>query len=66
MADPYDLVVIGGGSGGLASAQRAAEYGARVVLVEPGPLGGTCVECHTSADCKNPAKPNCGPLGYCM
>jgi glutathione reductase (NADPH) len=43
MADPYDLVVIGGGSGGLASAQRAAEYGARVVLVEPGPLGGTCV-----------------------
>jgi hypothetical protein len=30
------------------------------------PLGGTCVECHTSADCKNPAKPNCGPLGYCM
>jgi glutathione reductase (NADPH) len=43
MADRYDLVVIGGGSGGLASAQRAAEYGARVVLVEPGPLGGTCV-----------------------
>src|SRR5215470_4544941 len=43
MADRYDLVVIGGGSGGLASAQRAAEHGARVVLVEPGPLGGTCV-----------------------
>jgi glutathione reductase (NADPH) len=43
MADAYDLVVIGGGSGGLASAQRAVEYGARVALVEPAPLGGTCV-----------------------
>ena len=38
-----DLIVIGGGSGGLAGAQRAAEYGARVVLLEPKPLGGTCV-----------------------
>src|SRR3984885_16184383 len=43
MAERFDLVVIGGGSGGLAAAQRAAEYGARVVLAEPGPLGGTCV-----------------------
>jgi glutathione reductase (NADPH) len=43
MAEQFDLVVIGGGSGGLAAAQRAAEYGARVVLVESGPLGGTCV-----------------------
>jgi len=43
MAGGYDLVVIGGGSGGLATAQRAAEYGARVALIEPGPLGGTCV-----------------------
>ena len=34
---------MGGGSGGLACAQRAAEHGARVVLAEPGPLGGTCV-----------------------
>jgi glutathione reductase (NADPH) len=39
----YDLIVLGGGSGGLAAAQRAAEYGARVVLFEPGRLGGTCV-----------------------
>ncbi len=39
----FDLVVIGGGSGGLACAQRAADYGARVALVEPRPLGGTCV-----------------------
>ena len=39
----FDYLVIGGGSGGLASAQRAAEYGARVALFEPGRLGGTCV-----------------------
>jgi glutathione reductase (NADPH) len=43
MAEKFDLAVIGGGSGGLAAAQRAAEYGARVVLAESGPLGGTCV-----------------------
>lgn len=39
----YDLIVIGGGSGGLATAQRAAEYGARAAVFEPGRLGGTCV-----------------------
>jgi len=39
----WDLVVIGGGSGGLACAQRAARHGARVAVAEPGPLGGTCV-----------------------
>ena len=39
----FDLIVLGGGSGGLAAAQRAAEYGARVVLFEPKRLGGTCV-----------------------
>ncbi|MFL6604339.1 MAG: glutathione-disulfide reductase [Steroidobacteraceae bacterium] len=38
-----DFVVIGAGSGGLAAAQRAAEYGARVAIVESGRLGGTCV-----------------------
>ena len=43
MAEQFDLVVIGGGSGGLAAAQRAAEYGARVVLAESHRLGGTCV-----------------------
>ena len=43
MSDKYDLVVIGGGSGGLAHAQRAAEYGARALVVEYGRLGGTCV-----------------------
>jgi len=39
----YDLLVVGGGSGGLAHAQRAAEYGVNVAVVEHGPLGGTCV-----------------------
>ena len=43
MAREYDLLVIGGGSGGLAHAQRAAEYGARAAVIEYGPLGGTCV-----------------------
>jgi glutathione reductase (NADPH) len=39
----YDLVVLGGGSGGVAAARRAARYGAKVVLVESKKLGGTCV-----------------------
>ncbi|HHM06073.1 MAG TPA: glutathione-disulfide reductase [Gammaproteobacteria bacterium] len=39
----FDLIAIGGGSGGLAVAQRAARYGARCAVVEPRPLGGTCV-----------------------
>lgn len=39
----FDLVVIGGGSGGIAAARRAASYGARVALVEAKKLGGTCV-----------------------
>ena len=43
VAHHFDLIAIGGGSGGLAHAQRAAEYGARAAVVESGPLGGTCV-----------------------
>ncbi len=43
MTARLDLVVIGGGSGGLAHAQRAAEYGAKAAVVESGRLGGTCV-----------------------
>lgn len=39
----FDLIVLGGGSGGLAAAFRAAEYGQRVALLEPRELGGTCV-----------------------
>jgi len=43
METSFDLIVIGGGSGGLAAAQRATEYGASVALIESGRLGGTCV-----------------------
>lgn len=39
----YDYLVIGGGSGGIASVNRAAMHGRRCALVEPGPIGGTCV-----------------------
>lgn len=41
----YDYLVIGGGSGGVASARRSAQYGAKVLLVEAKykQLGGTCV-----------------------
>ena len=39
----YDLLVIGGGSGGVATANRAASYGAKVALFEAGRMGGTCV-----------------------
>ncbi len=43
MSESYDLVVIGGGSGGLACAQRAALHGVRALVIEKGRLGGTCV-----------------------
>jgi len=38
-----DYLVIGGGSGGLASARRASSYGAKTIAIESGRLGGTCV-----------------------
>ncbi|SKB81195.1 glutathione-disulfide reductase [Luteibacter sp. 22Crub2.1] len=41
--EAFDLIVIGGGSGGLAAAIRAAKHGVKVALVEPSELGGTCV-----------------------
>ncbi len=43
MTASHDLIVLGAGSGGLATAFRAAEHGARVALLDPGALGGTCV-----------------------
>ena len=39
----FDLVVVGAGSGGLATAKRAASYGASVAIVEGSRVGGTCV-----------------------
>ena len=38
-----DYLVIGAGSGGIASARRAAQYGKKVVLIENKVVGGTCV-----------------------
>ena len=43
MQTNYDLIVIGGGSGGIASAVRAATHGAKVAVIEQQHLGGTCV-----------------------
>ncbi|RQW61767.1 glutathione-disulfide reductase [Vibrio viridaestus] len=43
MATHFDYLCIGGGSGGIASANRAAMYGAKVGLIEAKDLGGTCV-----------------------
>lgn len=43
MRTKYDLIAIGGGSGGLAVAEKAAQLGKRVAIADPAPLGGTCV-----------------------
>ena len=39
----YDVIVIGGGSGGYAAADTAQSAGATVAIVDPGPLGGLCI-----------------------
>ena len=39
----FDLIAIGGGSGGLAVAEKAAQYGRRVAVIESREIGGTCV-----------------------
>jgi glutathione reductase (NADPH) len=44
MADfDFDLITIGAGSGGVRAARMSANHGARVAIMESGPLGGTCV-----------------------
>lgn len=43
MSNQYDFIVIGGGSGGIASARRAAEHGAKTLVIENSRMGGTCV-----------------------
>ena len=40
---PYDIVILGGGSGGYACALRAAELGQRIALIEKDRVGGTCL-----------------------
>jgi glutathione reductase (NADPH) len=42
MAD-FDYICIGGGSGGIASANRAAKHGKKVAVIEATAIGGTCV-----------------------
>ncbi len=43
MGFDYDLIVIGGGSGGVRAARMAATYGAKVAVIEEYRMGGTCV-----------------------
>ncbi|OTU23910.1 glutathione-disulfide reductase [Acinetobacter pittii] len=43
MSKHYDYIAIGGGSGGIASVNRAAMYGKKCALIEAGDIGGTCV-----------------------
>jgi pyruvate/2-oxoglutarate dehydrogenase complex dihydrolipoamide dehydrogenase (E3) component len=44
MSDPFDIIIIGGGAGGLVVASGAAQFGARVALIEKEPgLGGDCL-----------------------
>ncbi len=41
--EAWDVIVIGGGPAGYAAAIRARQKGLRVLLVERGELGGTCL-----------------------
>ncbi|MDU6150108.1 MAG: glutathione-disulfide reductase, partial [Haemophilus parainfluenzae] len=43
MTKHYDYIAIGGGSGGIASINRAASYGKKCAIIEVKHLGGTCV-----------------------
>ena len=43
MGKHYDLIAIGGGSGGLSAAERAAMYGKKAAVIEMKKMGGTCV-----------------------
>lgn len=43
MAREYDLVIVGGGTGGYVAAIRASQLGLKTALVEKENLGGTCL-----------------------
>jgi dihydrolipoamide dehydrogenase len=54
MDETYDVIVIGGGAGGVAAAIRAAQLGAKVAVVEKDKLGGLCMNS------------GCVPFGHMM
>ncbi|HUZ69184.1 MAG TPA: FAD-dependent oxidoreductase, partial [Candidatus Saccharimonadales bacterium] len=41
-AEAWDLIVVGGGAGGMGAARAARRRGAKVLLVQDGPIGGDC------------------------
>lgn len=43
MAEIFDIVILGGGSGGYACALRGSQLGLKVALIEKDKLGGTCL-----------------------
>ena len=43
MTQHFDFLAIGAGSGGIASANRAAKYGKKSAVIEVKAIGGTCV-----------------------
>ncbi|MDZ5712106.1 dihydrolipoyl dehydrogenase [Jeotgalibacillus haloalkalitolerans] len=43
MAEEYDLVILGGGTGGYVAAIRASQLGLKTAIVEKGKIGGTCL-----------------------
>ncbi len=44
LATTVDVIILGAGPGGYVSAIRAAQLGKEVILVDPGPVGGTCLK----------------------
>lgn len=43
MSKHYDMIAVGGGSGGISAVERAAAYGKKCALIEQNLMGGTCV-----------------------
>ena len=43
MNNKFDLLIIGAGPGGYVAAKKATKLGMSVVIIEKGPIGGTCI-----------------------
>lgn len=43
MSKEYDVVIIGGGTGGYVAAIRASQLGLKAAVIEKGKIGGTCL-----------------------